>query len=329
MMPWSINFDLLAPEHSVRRFDGFLHVPSCCVDLPPCLPALSACLLARLLVCRDDCVGWPVVTSEEFACGRAIQRQKQQIKTSKTTTHHRCTSASSHNIIILTMPLVKIFAKHTMTKPIPLVALQSKLCDIWGTKPNTTKLMLQRVDDWTDESFQEDCYGESIHALASISMCVCLVTMEKGVLLGLCWYNSSRLTLTHPLLLSILRYFAPSTFFVVDIRAKGNVNMTWSRLRFIFTAVPSNAVLSLIHSLTHSLTHSLILTYMHVHRNGRTHPRIRLGGYAASTRCLQGTRFDRQCSVGNIRRTPLLSCATAHRLLTDTKRDVQLTLDPS
>ena len=60
-----------------------------------------------------------------------------------------------------TMPLVKIFAQQGMTKPIPLAALQSKLCDIWGTKPSTTKLMLQRVDDWTDESFKEDCYGES------------------------------------------------------------------------------------------------------------------------------------------------------------------------
>lgn len=57
------------------------------------------------------------------------------------------------------MPLVKIFAKHTLQKPIPLVALQSKLCSIWGTKPDTTKLMLQRVDDWTDESFAEDVYG--------------------------------------------------------------------------------------------------------------------------------------------------------------------------
>jgi hypothetical protein len=56
------------------------------------------------------------------------------------------------------MPLVKIFAKQTMSKPIPLAALQSKLCNIWGTKPNTTKLMLSRVEDWTDESFQEDCY---------------------------------------------------------------------------------------------------------------------------------------------------------------------------
>jgi hypothetical protein len=56
------------------------------------------------------------------------------------------------------MPLVKIFAKQTMTKPIPLASLQSKLCQIWGTKPNTTKLMLSRVEDWTDESFQEDCY---------------------------------------------------------------------------------------------------------------------------------------------------------------------------
>ena len=57
------------------------------------------------------------------------------------------------------MPLVKIFARASLTKPIPLTVLQSKLCDIWGTKPNTTKLMLQRVEDWTDESFQEDCYG--------------------------------------------------------------------------------------------------------------------------------------------------------------------------
>ena len=56
------------------------------------------------------------------------------------------------------MPLVKIFAKQAMTKPIPLASLQSKLCDIWGTKPNTTKLMLSRVEDWTDESFREDCY---------------------------------------------------------------------------------------------------------------------------------------------------------------------------
>jgi hypothetical protein len=60
------------------------------------------------------------------------------------------------------MPLVKIFAKHTLQKPIPLAALQSKLCDIWGTKPDTTKLMLQRVDDWTDDSFAEDVYGELI-----------------------------------------------------------------------------------------------------------------------------------------------------------------------
>jgi hypothetical protein len=56
------------------------------------------------------------------------------------------------------MPLVKIFARSSLTKQIPLAALQSKLCKIWGTKPNTTKLMLQRVDDWTGESFQEDCY---------------------------------------------------------------------------------------------------------------------------------------------------------------------------
>ena len=56
------------------------------------------------------------------------------------------------------MPLVKIFARTTLTKAVPLQALQSQLCDIWGTTPSTTKLMLQRVDDWTDESFHEDCY---------------------------------------------------------------------------------------------------------------------------------------------------------------------------
>lgn len=56
------------------------------------------------------------------------------------------------------MPLVKIFAKKALTKPVPLAAMQAKLCEIWGTKPDSTKLILQRVDDWTDESFQEDIY---------------------------------------------------------------------------------------------------------------------------------------------------------------------------
>lgn len=39
-----------------------------------------------------------------------------------------------------------------------MASLQSRLCDVWGTKPDTTKLMLFRCDDWTDESFQEDVY---------------------------------------------------------------------------------------------------------------------------------------------------------------------------
>jgi hypothetical protein len=56
------------------------------------------------------------------------------------------------------MPLVKIFARNTLTKPVPLAALQSKLCHIWGTQPDTTKLLLQRVEDWTNDSFHEDCY---------------------------------------------------------------------------------------------------------------------------------------------------------------------------
>jgi hypothetical protein len=57
-----------------------------------------------------------------------------------------------------TMPLVKLFARTSMAKKVPLASLQSKLCGIWGTKPDTTKLMLFRCEDWTDESFQEDIY---------------------------------------------------------------------------------------------------------------------------------------------------------------------------
>jgi hypothetical protein len=56
------------------------------------------------------------------------------------------------------MPLVKLFARNNLTKAVPLASLQSRLCDVWGTKPDTTKLMLFRCDDWTDESFQEDVY---------------------------------------------------------------------------------------------------------------------------------------------------------------------------
>lgn len=54
------------------------------------------------------------------------------------------------------MPLVKIFAKTTMSRPVPLGLLQARLCEIWGTQPSTTKLMLFRCDDWTNESFDED-----------------------------------------------------------------------------------------------------------------------------------------------------------------------------
>ena len=56
------------------------------------------------------------------------------------------------------MPLVKVFARVGMAKPIPLTLLQSKLCGIWGTKPETTKLLLSRVEDWTSDSYDEDCY---------------------------------------------------------------------------------------------------------------------------------------------------------------------------
>eukprot|EP00584_Thalassiosira_punctigera_P009833 CAMPEP_0172532544 /NCGR_PEP_ID=MMETSP1067-20121228/5559_1 /TAXON_ID=265564 ORGANISM="Thalassiosira punctigera, Strain Tpunct2005C2" /NCGR_SAMPLE_ID=MMETSP1067 /ASSEMBLY_ACC=CAM_ASM_000444 /LENGTH=99 /DNA_ID=CAMNT_0013317075 /DNA_START=204 /DNA_END=503 /DNA_ORIENTATION=+ len=45
-----------------------------------------------------------------------------------------------------------------MNKAIPLQSLQSQLCKIWSTKPETTKLILSRVEDWTSDSYDEDCY---------------------------------------------------------------------------------------------------------------------------------------------------------------------------
>ena len=58
------------------------------------------------------------------------------------------------------MPLVKLFVRQSLTKPVPLKTLQSKLCGIWGTKPDTTKLLLQRCDEWTtaDNLCDEDVY---------------------------------------------------------------------------------------------------------------------------------------------------------------------------
>ena len=56
------------------------------------------------------------------------------------------------------MPLVRLFVQKTLAKPVPLVALQSRLCEVWGTKPQTTKLLLTAVDDWTGEEFHEDVY---------------------------------------------------------------------------------------------------------------------------------------------------------------------------
>jgi len=58
------------------------------------------------------------------------------------------------------MPLVKLFARNTLSKAVPLKALQTELCKIWGTKPETTKLMLFRCEDWTDcDTFTpEDVY---------------------------------------------------------------------------------------------------------------------------------------------------------------------------
>ena len=57
------------------------------------------------------------------------------------------------------MPLVKLFVKQCLAKPVPLAPLQASLCAIWGTTPKTTKLLLTRVEAWTEEeSFAEDVY---------------------------------------------------------------------------------------------------------------------------------------------------------------------------
>ena len=56
------------------------------------------------------------------------------------------------------MPLVRLFAHKALTKAIPLPKLQARLCEIWGAKPQTTKLLLTRVDDWTSDQFDEDVY---------------------------------------------------------------------------------------------------------------------------------------------------------------------------
>jgi hypothetical protein len=70
----------------------------------------------------------------------------------------RIETLQQHQVPSKKMPLVKLFAQRAMNKPIPLGKLQSALCQIWNTKPNTTKLILFRVDEWTDESFSEDVY---------------------------------------------------------------------------------------------------------------------------------------------------------------------------
>jgi len=56
------------------------------------------------------------------------------------------------------MPLVRLYALKTLAKPVNLTAIQNKLCGVWGTTPQTTKLILTKVDDWTGEQFHEDVY---------------------------------------------------------------------------------------------------------------------------------------------------------------------------
>ena len=56
------------------------------------------------------------------------------------------------------MPLVRLYTRQSLTKAVPLKQLQTKLCAIWKVKPETTKLLLTKVDDWTGEQFDEDVY---------------------------------------------------------------------------------------------------------------------------------------------------------------------------
>ena len=45
------------------------------------------------------------------------------------------------------------------SKSVPSVSvLQQYMCQIWGTTPSTTKLLLFQCDDWTNEPYQEDIY---------------------------------------------------------------------------------------------------------------------------------------------------------------------------
>jgi hypothetical protein len=58
------------------------------------------------------------------------------------------------------MPLVKLFARSQLRKAIPLQPLQQRMCEIWGTQPDTTKLILFTCQDWTTANnlMEEDVY---------------------------------------------------------------------------------------------------------------------------------------------------------------------------
>lgn len=46
------------------------------------------------------------------------------------------------------MPLVKLFVHRNLTKPVNLPSIQSKLCAIWGVKPETTKCVSITGKSW-------------------------------------------------------------------------------------------------------------------------------------------------------------------------------------
>ena len=80
------------------------------------------------------------------------------LKTPSALTQHDVLAYASRNATAAAgscMPLVRLFAHKALTKAIPLPKLQARLCEIWGVKPQTMKLLLTRVDDWTSDQFDE------------------------------------------------------------------------------------------------------------------------------------------------------------------------------
>lgn len=76
------------------------------------------------------------------------------------------------------MPLVKLYISKALTKPLPsLSVLQQHMCNVWGTQPSTTKLMLFKCDEWTNDSYNEDVYVD-IRAYGTFYMNAALFALQ-------------------------------------------------------------------------------------------------------------------------------------------------------